>query len=80
MLTIFFIRFTTQPAIGVDPDNSSLSFEGIALDMDALIFLADRSNGAGRDASRQFRNEDPCVHAAAVLKVEIDLGNTEGPF
>ncbi len=46
--------------------------------MDTLLLLADRYNGAGQEAYRQFRNEDPCRHAATVLKEEVDLDNAKG--
>jgi hypothetical protein len=58
---MFFIRFTTQPAIGVDPDNTNLSDDGIelsvegsALDIDSMLFLADRDIAAGKGACLHF--------------------------
>ena len=71
---MFLMRFTTQPAIGVDPDNTNLSDEGIvlsdegsALDMDSQLFLADRDNPAGEGTCLQFCSKDPCLHAAAAF-------------
>ncbi len=85
-LTIFLIRFTTQPAIGVDPDNTNLSDDGIALsddgsalDMDSLLFLAERDKAAGRGACLHFWNKDPCLHDATVCK-ENCLEKINGVF